>query len=61
MKTREELLQMFVATLLDLQSGCTDCEPELNTYLKHKLEILHDILGDEVPEEYIEQIEDVLK
>ena len=61
MKSKEELLSMMYCTLAELQSGCTDSNPGLNIYLRHRLEFLYEILGDEVPEEYWGQIEDALR
>ena len=61
MKTKEELLEMLYGTLADLLSGCSCSNPGLHIYLKHKVELLREILGDEIPEEDLELIEDVLR
>lgn len=58
MKTKEELLKMLFAILAELQSGTTKAKPQLDSELRTKLNLLYDILGDEVPCEYWEQIED---
>lgn len=55
MKTKQEILKNLFATLAELQYG--NLEHNLETYLKTKLEILYDILGEDVPEEYWDQIE----
>lgn len=55
MKSKEEILKDLLATLAELQSGVSG--EILKTYLETKLSILYDILGEDVPEEYWEQIE----
>lgn len=58
MKTKQEILSMFFATLAEIQSNtATD---QLEKYLKIRLELLYDILGEEVPEAYWEQIEEII-
>ena len=58
MKKKEEILSELMVTLAELQHGVK--EETLENYLKTKLEILYDILGEDVPEEYWEQIEDII-
>ena len=60
MKSKEEMMDMLMSTLGDLQSGCTESNPEVHIWLQHRLEFLADVLGDEVPAEVTEQIKDVL-
>lgn len=55
MKSKQEVLSMLYVTLMELQSRTAG--KELTEELKIKLELLYDILGEEVPEEYWEQIE----
>ena len=55
MKSKQELLKMLFAALTELQSKTA--KPELEKRLKIQLELLYDILGEEVPEEFWEQIE----
>lgn len=57
MKTKEELLKMLFGILAELQSGTTKANPKLDSALRTKLELLYDILGEDAPEEYREQIE----
>ena len=57
MKTKQELLSMLFCTLTELQSGVLDRNPELTVRQQTRLELLYEILGEEVPEEYWEQIE----
>lgn len=58
MKKKEDILKDLYATLAELQ-GLTDRGNKgLMECLKIKLSILYDILGEEVPEEYWEQIEE---
>lgn len=58
MKTKKEILKDLFVTLAELQSKtATD---QLENYLKIKLEILYDILGEDVPAEYWEQIEKLI-
>ena len=57
MKTQEWMYKKLFATLAELQSGTTETNPGLDKHLRHDLELLYDILDDEVPEEYWEQIE----
>ena len=56
MKTKEELLEMLYSRLAELQGGCAS--PTLAEQLKIELSLLYDILGEEVPEEFWEQIEE---
>lgn len=58
MKTQAELHKRLFATLAELQSGYPDTNPGLKIQLIHELKLLYDILEDDVPEEYWEQIEE---
>ena len=58
MKKKEEILSDLMATLSELQHGVK--EESLKIYLETKLKILYDILGEDVPEEYWEQIEELI-
>ncbi len=62
MKSIEELKKMLFAILKELQDGrTTKNNAEFKYYLQTRLDLLYDILGDEVPEEYWSQIEEALK
>lgn len=56
MKSKEEILSMLYATLNELQNGVKD--EGLKNYLETKLQVLVDILGEEIPEEYWEQLDE---
>lgn len=59
MKKKEEILKDLYVTLAELQgTNWTEENKGLMEYLKIKLSVLYDILGEEVPEEYWEQIEE---
>ena len=58
MKTKQEILKDLFVTLAELQSKTAAAE--LEKYLKIKLQILYDILGEDVPAEYWEQIEELI-
>ena len=66
MKTKQELLEMLFAKLAELQDlnkkGFTTDTVVQTSQLAQRLQIevalLYDILGDDVPEEYWEQIEE---
>lgn len=61
MKTKQKLLQMLYGRLAELQDGkVKQDKPNLAEKLKIELALLYDILGEEVPEEYWEQIEAVI-
>ena len=68
MKTKQELLQMLFAKLAELQDlnkkGFTTKTVQETANLTAKLQaevaLLYDILGEDVPEEYWEQIEEVI-
>ena len=61
MKTKQKLLQMLYGRLAELQNGkVKQDKPNLAEKLKIELALLYDILGEEVPEEYWEQIEEVI-
>lgn len=59
MKTQQELLQMLYSRLAELQDGrIKTVNPTMTKRLQTELNLLWDILGDDVPEEYWEQIEE---
>lgn len=61
MRTKQKLLQMLYGRLAELQNGkVKQDKPNLAEKLKIELALLYDILGEEVPEEYWEQIEEVI-
>lgn len=55
MKTKQELLKILYTTLAELQSGTL--KGEMKSRQQVRLELLYDILGEEVPESFWEQIE----
>ena len=58
MKTKQELLSMLYVKLSELQnSNIKNINPEFAKQLKIELSLLYDILGEEIDEEYWEQIE----
>ena len=58
MKTKQELLEMLFAKLAELQDGrIKTVNPTVAKKLQVELNLLWDILGEEVPEEYWEQID----
>lgn len=61
MKTKQELLQMLYSRLAELQDGrIRHSNPDMYDKLRTELALLYDILGEEVPEEYWGQIEEIL-
>ena len=68
MKTKQELLQMLYSRLAELQDlnkkGFTTKTvwetANLTAKLQAEVALLYDILGEDVPEEYWEQIEEVI-
>ena len=61
MKTKQELLQMLYSRLAELQDGrIRHANPEMYDKLRIELALLYDIIGEEVPEEYWEQIEELI-
>lgn len=59
MKKKEEILKDLYATLAELKgTNWTEENKSLMEYLKIKLSVLYDIIGEEVPEEYWDQIEE---
>ena len=57
MKTKQELLEMLFAKLAELQDGrIKTVNPTGAEILRTQLNLLWDILGDDVPEEYWDQI-----
>ena len=58
MKTKQEILSMLYNRLAELQDGrIKTVNPTMAKKLQTELNLLWDILGEEVPEEYWEQIE----
>ena len=58
MKSKEELLKMLFERLAELQDGRIKINnPEYAKTEKAELALLYDILGEDVPENYWEQIE----
>ena len=58
MKTKQELLSMLYSKLAELQDGRIKVNnPTFAEQLKIELALLYDILGDDVPVEFWEQIE----
>ena len=58
MKTKQELLSMLYSKLEELQDGRIKVNnPTFAEQLKIELALLYDILGDDVPVEFWEQIE----
>ena len=59
MKTQQELLQMLYSRLAELQDGrIKTVNPIIAKKLQTELNLLWDILIDDVPEGYWEQIEE---
>ena len=59
MRTQQELLQMLYSRLAELQDGrIKTVNPTRAKKLQVELNLLWDILGNDVPEEYWEQIEE---
>lgn len=59
MKTQQELLQMLYSRLAELQDGrIKTVNPTMTKRLQTELNLLWDILIEDVPEEYWEQIEE---
>ena len=59
MKTQQELLSMLYSRLAELQDGrIKTVNPIIAKKLQTELNLLWDILIDDVPEEYWEQIEE---
>ena len=57
MKTKQELLEMLYSKLAELQDGIIKTvNPTVAEILRTQLNLLWDILGDDVPEEYWDQI-----
>lgn len=58
MMSKEKIIRYLFAVLTELQTGITN--KELYNALCIKLGVLYNILGDDVPEEYWEQIEEFI-
>lgn len=59
MKSKQDLLKMLFARLSEIQSGTVN--GDLLTMLKIELSLLYDILGNDTPSEFWEQIESAIK
>lgn len=57
MKNKAELIRDLLATLAELQM--TTPEKDLDVYLLHRLQFLAETLGDDIPEDYREEVEDL--
>lgn len=57
MRTKAELIWDLLATLAELQM--TTSEKDLDVYLLHRLQFLAETLGDDIPEYYREEVEDL--
>ena len=55
MRTKEEILKNLFATLHELQNS--EPSESLKISLETKLQVLADVLGDDLPEEYYDQLE----
>lgn len=60
MKTKQELLQILFAKLAELQDLNKWEIANLTAKLQAEVALLYDILGEDVPEEYWEQIEEAI-
>lgn len=59
MKNKQELLSMLYSKLAELQDGRIKVSnPSFAKQLQIELQLLYNILGDEVEEDYWEQIEE---
>ena len=58
MKTKQKLLSMLFSRLAELKSNVKQNNQPLAEKLRIELSLLYDILGEDVPEEYWEQIEE---
>lgn len=58
MKKKDEILSMLFAKVAELESGQANEKAE--RMLEIQIGILYDILGDEVPEEWAEKIEEMI-
>jgi len=59
MKKKEEILKDLYCTLAELESNTGG--KDLRNYLRIELQILYDILGEDVKEEYWERIEEEIR
>lgn len=61
MRTKEEMMQMLFSKLAELQDLIEENnESVLKARLQTEVALLYNILGEDVPEEYWEQIEEVI-
>lgn len=59
MKSKQEILSMLFSKLAELKDGrIKQANPTMAEQLKIELALLYDILNEDVPEEYWEQIEE---
>ena len=60
MKTKQELLSMLFARLAELQDGRIKTNNTAAEKFRIELALLYTVLGDDIPEEYWCQIEEVI-
>ena len=60
MKTKQELLSMLFARLAELQDGRIKTNNTAAEKLRIELALLYAVLGDDIPEKYWCQIEEVV-
>ena len=60
MKNKQELLSMLFARLAELQDGRIKTNNTVAEKLRIELALLYAVLGDDIPEEYWCQIEEVV-
>lgn len=60
-KSFQEVYSNCMATLAELQSGVTKQSIGLDIYLRHRLAVYYEILGESIPEEFWAQIEKELE
>ena len=60
MKTKQEILSMLFARLAELQGGKIKTNITAAEKLRIELALLYAVLGDDIPEEYWCQIEEVI-
>lgn len=58
MKSKQEIIAMLMSILTELQGG--SLAGDAREAQKIKLELLYDILDEDVPEEYWEDIENII-
>ena len=60
MKSKNELLSMLFAVLSELKSKSEEPDSELKTKLQTQLQLLWDILEEDVPVVYWDEIEELI-